>query len=128
MQIRQIRFLGSDAAIVHLRGFVTKKGEATADKPDAVPVAIVQRAEDRWKIVAFQSTPFIVPELQESMQLGELRKILADFSDDEQSRAGAFRNSIEKNLHCERPLVAYFVEKLVAEGGILVAILSLRVS
>lgn len=80
LEVRQIRFLDPDSAVVHLRGFVTKRGEATAERPDAVPVAVVQRAEDQWKIVAFQNTPFVVPELQDSMPLGELRKILAEYS------------------------------------------------
>lgn len=83
MQVREIRFLNPDTAIVHLKGFVTKRGEATPDRPDAVPIAVVQRADNQWKIVAFQNTPFLVPELRESMPLGELRKILAERSGEE---------------------------------------------
>lgn len=79
LQVRQVRFLGPDTALVHLRGFVTRRGEATSERPDAVPLAIVRRAEDRWKIVAFQNTPFIVPEMRESMPLGELRQMVAEY-------------------------------------------------
>lgn len=78
LEIRQLRFLGSDFAVAHLTGFVVTEGEAVPEGPDAVPIAIVQRVEEEWKIVAFHNTPFIVPELRQSMPLAKFKKLVAE--------------------------------------------------
>ncbi len=53
--IERLRFLGSDAAVVHLDVLVVKKhGQLSApEERMASPMAVFQRVDDTWRIVAF---------------------------------------------------------------------------
>jgi hypothetical protein len=63
---------------VHLKGFVVRDGEQRPDKPDAVPVAVMQRIDDSWKLVTFHNTANIVDEIGESISLEEFKKLVAE--------------------------------------------------
>lgn len=78
LEIRQLRELGSDVVVAHLNGFVVKAGEVRSEKPDAVPVAVLQRIHGEWKIVTFHNTANVVEEIGESIPLERLRQILID--------------------------------------------------
>jgi uncharacterized protein (TIGR02246 family) len=53
--IERLRFLGSDAAVVHLDVLIVKKHRqlSASEERMASPVAIFQRVNDLWRIVAF---------------------------------------------------------------------------
>ncbi len=76
--IRQIRFIKPDVAIVHLSGSVVRNGENPPAEPDAVPMAVLEQVGDDWKIVAFQNTPFVVNEFRANGDLKRFKKIAAE--------------------------------------------------
>lgn len=76
--IRQIRFIRPDVAIVHLNGSVVRNGENLPAEPDAVPMAVLEQVGDDWKIVAFQNTPFVVNEFRANGDLKRFKKIVAE--------------------------------------------------
>lgn len=76
--IRQIRFVKPDVAIVHLSGSVIRNGENLPAEPDAVPMAVLEQVDDDWKIVAFQNTPFVVNEFRANGDLKRFKKIAAE--------------------------------------------------
>lgn len=78
LDIRQLRFLGPDTAMVHLKGRLTKVGEPRSDAPDAVPMAVLKRVRDNWKVIAFHNTPFLVNELRGGLALGEMKRLLLE--------------------------------------------------
>jgi len=81
LDVKQIRFLGDDVAIVHLRGSVLKVGQAPPVEPDAVPIAVLNRNDDIWKIVAFQNTPFVVNEFRMNGDLKRFKRLAAEQHD-----------------------------------------------
>ena len=76
----QIRFLGDDVAIVHLQGSVLEAGQEPSAEPDAVPIAVLNRIDDTWKIVAFQNTPFVVNEFRMNGDLKRFKRLAAEQS------------------------------------------------
>ena len=80
LEVRQLRKLSSDVVVAHLKGFVVKAGEVRSEKPDAVPVAVLQHIDGNWKIVTFHNTANVVEEIGESIPLERLRQILIDAS------------------------------------------------
>lgn len=76
--IRQIRFIKPDVAIVYLSGSVVRNGENPPSEPDAVPMAVLEQVGDDWKIVAFQNTPFVVNEFRANGDLKRFKKIAAE--------------------------------------------------
>ena len=76
--IRQIRFVRPDVAIVHLSGSVVRNGENLPAEPDAVPMVVLEQVGDDWKIVAFQNTPFVVNEFRANGDLKRFKKIAAE--------------------------------------------------
>jgi uncharacterized protein (TIGR02246 family) len=76
--VAQVRQLITDAVVVHLKGFVVSDGEQRPEKPDAVPVAVMQRIDDSWKLVTFHNTANIVDEIGESISLEEFKKLVAE--------------------------------------------------
>jgi uncharacterized protein (TIGR02246 family) len=82
MEIRQLRKIGSDVAVAHLRGYVVKNGQERSGKPDAVPVAVLQQIDGDWKIVTFHNTAYVVDEIGESIPLAEFRQLLNNVRND----------------------------------------------
>jgi len=77
-EIRQVRFVRPDVAIIHLSGSVVKNGENIPAEPDAVPMAVLERIDTDWKIVAFQNTPYVVNEFRANGDLKRFKKIAAE--------------------------------------------------
>jgi len=75
LDIRQLRFLGDDTAVLHLAGAVVEAGAPPASEPDAVPVAVLQRISGDWKIVVFQNTPFAVDEFGDNGNLSRFKRL-----------------------------------------------------
>ena len=80
LAVRQVRFLGEDVAIAHLEGAIIEDGQESPAEPDAVPIVILHRADDDWKIVAFQNTPFVVNEFRTNGDLKRFKRLAADQS------------------------------------------------
>ncbi|MGI9205294.1 MAG: SgcJ/EcaC family oxidoreductase [Woeseiaceae bacterium] len=80
LDVQQIRFLGNDVAIAHLRGEVVKGGEERTTEPDAVPLAVLHRSDGVWKIVAFQNTPFVVNEFRTNGDIKRFKRLAAEQS------------------------------------------------
>lgn len=78
LDTKQIRFLGDDVAIVHLQGSVIVAGQELPAKPDAVPIAVLERSGDTWKIVAFQNTPYVVDEFRMNGDLKRFKRLAAE--------------------------------------------------
>lgn len=78
LDVRKIRFLGPDAAAVHLEGRVTGEGEAMPEEPDAVPLAVMARGERGWEIVAFQNTPYVVEQFRRDGNLRRFKETVAE--------------------------------------------------
>ena len=78
LEAKQFRFLGDDVAIVHLQGSVLKPGEEPPAEPDAVPIAILNRVDNVWKIVTFQNTPFVVNEFRMNGDLKQFKRLAAE--------------------------------------------------
>lgn len=57
IDVRQIRILNEDAAVVHLGMSVINEGEEPPEEPDTVPLVVLKRTDTNWKIVSFQNTP-----------------------------------------------------------------------
>jgi len=74
LEVRKVRFLGPDVAIVHLEGRVADEGEPLPEKPSAVPLAVLSRGEQGWEIVTFQNTPFVVEQYGRN---GDIRRLKA---------------------------------------------------
>jgi uncharacterized protein (TIGR02246 family) len=56
INVRSIRFLRDDIAIVHTEASVVKKEEAFPSTPVAVPVLVLSKEKGRWQIAVFQNT------------------------------------------------------------------------
>ena len=79
LNVRGIRFLGPDVAVVHLEGRVASEGAPLPENPDSVPLAVMAREADGWKIVAFQNTPHLIDELGgRSVPLSEIKAAVSE--------------------------------------------------
>jgi len=78
LEVRQLRPIGTNVSVAHLRGYVVNDGEERPEEPDAVPVAVLQRVDDGWKLVTFHNTANIVEELGESIPLETFKQLVAD--------------------------------------------------
>lgn len=78
MNVKKVRFLGPDVAVVHLEGSVTREGEELPEVPDAVPLAVMNRTKEGWQIVAFQNTPYVVDEFRANGDLKRFKRLVAD--------------------------------------------------
>lgn len=58
-EIRKIRFLSDDIAVVHAQSEMFRDGRKVKDVPKVVPLMILQKQEGKWKVVVFQNTPII---------------------------------------------------------------------
>ena len=56
LNVRSIRFLRDDVAVVHVEGSVVKKAEEFPATPMVVPVFILTKDQGRWLIAVFQNT------------------------------------------------------------------------
>lgn len=77
LEVQGIRFLGDDYAVVHLAGSVVRDGESIPEEPDAVPIAVLERQDNAWKIVAFQNTPFAVSQFRTNGDIKRLKQLAA---------------------------------------------------
>jgi len=77
MDVKKVRFLGRDVAIVHLEGSVIRKGETLPEVPDAVPLAVMNWTNEGWRIVAFQNTPYVVDEFRANGDLKRFKRLVA---------------------------------------------------
>ena len=78
LDVRKIRFLGPDYAVVHLEGSVTSGDELKPSEPDAVPLIVLMRVEKGWKIIVFQNTPYVVEQFRENGDLRRFKKQVTD--------------------------------------------------
>lgn len=58
-EVRKIRFLGSDVAVVHADGTVVKKSEDFAEKPQVAPLLIFAKQNGKWQITVFQNLIYL---------------------------------------------------------------------
>jgi len=56
IEIRQVRFLRSDVAIIHTKANVVKKDDAFPAVAGAFPSLVLSKDGGKWQIVAFQNT------------------------------------------------------------------------
>ena len=56
LEIRSLRFLRPDVAVVHLNGSVVGEGEELSDEPHVVPVAVLTKESGSWRLAVFQNT------------------------------------------------------------------------
>ena len=75
MTVQDIRFIGDDVAVALLAGSVVNDGESMPEEPDAVPMAVLKRQGEAWKIVAFQNTPFAVNEFRTNGDIKRLKQL-----------------------------------------------------
>jgi uncharacterized protein (TIGR02246 family) len=55
LDVRAVRFLREDVAVVHAEGRLVKKDEEFPADPHVVPVLVLARDKGRWQIVVFQN-------------------------------------------------------------------------
>ena len=72
MKIQKIRFLGINVALVHGAGAILKVGSDSPIEPDAVPLIVLNKIGNDWKIVALQNTPYAVNEFRAN---GDLKRM-----------------------------------------------------
>ena len=56
LEVEFIRFLNEETALVGLSGSVTKPGDETPSAPQTVPLAVIVKSREGWKVAAFQNT------------------------------------------------------------------------
>lgn len=56
LDVRSIRFLRDDVAVVHLKGSVVKKTAEFPEAPQVAPVMIMTKQNGRWLIAVFHNT------------------------------------------------------------------------
>ncbi|MCI0330014.1 MAG: SgcJ/EcaC family oxidoreductase [candidate division Zixibacteria bacterium] len=71
LEVRDLRFLRPDVAVVHLNGWVANQGEEFSEQPHIVPVAILTKDGGQWRIAVFHNTKNTV---QEHLGKGDIRK------------------------------------------------------
>src|SRR4029077_13387198 len=71
LEIRSLRFLRPDVALVHLNGSIVGGGEGLPDEPHAVPVAILTKESGSWRVAVFQNTRNSMSEIRGT---GDIRK------------------------------------------------------
>jgi uncharacterized protein (TIGR02246 family) len=70
LEIRSLRFLRPDVAVVHLNGSVVGEGEELSDEPHVVPVAVLTKESGSWRLAVFQNTKNSMSE----RLMGDIRK------------------------------------------------------
>jgi len=68
--ITNINFLKPDIAIVHLNADVIKPGESLPEDPHTLPVAVLQKLDNNWKIVMFHNMNNRKKEIEEGRKKG----------------------------------------------------------
>lgn len=58
-EIRKIRFLSKEIAVVHVKSEIVRNSKRLKGEPAAVPLLIFQKIDGVWKAVVFQNTPVI---------------------------------------------------------------------
>jgi uncharacterized protein (TIGR02246 family) len=61
LDVRSIRFLRDDVAVVHVEGSVVKKDEAFPSSPQVVPLFVLTQEKGEWLIAVFQNTKVAPP-------------------------------------------------------------------
>lgn len=56
LRVETLRFLSDDVVLVALLGSVVEIGEQEPSTPQTVPLAVMARGADGWKVTAFQNT------------------------------------------------------------------------
>lgn len=75
LKVQKIRFIGSNVALVHGAGAIIKVGGDEPTEPDAVPLIVLNKIDNDWKIVALQNTPFAVNEFRANGDLKRMKRI-----------------------------------------------------
>tara|TARA_R110002167_G_scaffold128570_1_gene310894 strand:+ start:68 stop:586 length:519 start_codon:yes stop_codon:yes gene_type:complete len=81
LKIDKIRFVCQEVALVHCSGAILKKGMDRPHEPDAVPLLILNKIDDDWKIIALQNTPFAVNEFRANGDLKRMKRIISEYKD-----------------------------------------------
>jgi len=55
LEVRGLRFLRPDVAVVHFDGRVVGRGERSTEYLQFVPVAVMTEADGRWRVAAFHN-------------------------------------------------------------------------
>ena len=71
LDITDFRFLGADAAILHIEGSVIQPGENLPDEPHSLPVAAVKRVDGEWKLVMFHNMQNRTKEMEARRSRGD---------------------------------------------------------
>jgi uncharacterized protein (TIGR02246 family) len=61
LDVRSLRFLRDDVAVVHVVGSVVKKDEAFPATPEVAPVFVLTKEKGEWLIAVFQNTRIAPP-------------------------------------------------------------------
>ena len=81
LKIDKVRFVGQDVALVHCSGAILKEGMDSPNEPDAVPLLILNKIDNDWKIIALQNTPFVVNEFRANGDLKRMKRIMREYKD-----------------------------------------------
>jgi uncharacterized protein (TIGR02246 family) len=71
LDVRDVRFLRADVAVVHLDGRVVGPGEHSPEQPQFVPVAVMTKEKGCWRVAVFHNTKNSVDE---HLDNGDVRK------------------------------------------------------
>lgn len=82
LKIKKIRFIGKNLALVHAAGAVVKNGDPIPEEPDAVPLIVLNRAENDWEIIALQNTPYAVNEFRTNGDINRMKRIASENQDE----------------------------------------------
>jgi uncharacterized protein (TIGR02246 family) len=70
--ITDLYFLKPDIAIAHLNASIIKPGDALPEEPHTLPVAVLQKIGNTWKIVMFHNMKNQIKEIEEGRKKGIL--------------------------------------------------------
>lgn len=75
LDIVDFRFLGADAAVIHIAGSIITPGESPPDEPHSLPVAAVERVDGEWQIAMFHNMKNRTKEIEERRSRGDMGDI-----------------------------------------------------
>ena len=78
LEIKKFRFIGNNVALVHCAGAVIKLDDAKPNEPDAVPLLVLNKIDDQWKIIALQNTIYAVNEFNGKGSIGKIKKFVRE--------------------------------------------------
>jgi len=71
IDVRQVRFVRPGVVVAQLGGFSSNADTSSSALVYGTPTVVLELENDKWKVVAFQNTPFVVDEYR---AYGNLRR------------------------------------------------------